>query len=42
MSYTIFGDKWSGAFFAVAVLAEAGAPYEFRVISLEKNEQKKP
>jgi GST-like protein len=42
MSYTIFGDKGSGAFSAEAVLAEAGAPYEFRAISLEKNEQKKP
>lgn len=42
MSYTIFGDKGSGAFSAEAVLAEAGAPYEFHVISLEKNEQKKP
>lgn len=42
MSYTIFGDKGSGAFSAEAVLAEAGAPYEFHVISLEKNEQRKP
>jgi glutathione S-transferase len=42
MSYTIFGDKGSGAFSAEAVLAEAGAPYEFHFISLEKNEQKKP
>lgn len=42
MSYTVFGDKGSGAFSAEAVLAEAGAPYEFHVISLEKNEQKKP
>jgi glutathione S-transferase len=42
MSYTIFGDKGSGAFSAEAVLAEAGAPYEFHQISLEKNEQRKP
>ncbi len=42
MSYTIFGDKGSGAFSAEAVLAEAGAPYEFRLVSLEKNEQKQP
>ncbi len=42
MAYTIFGDKGSGAFSAEAVLAEAGAPYEFHFVSLEKNEQKKP
>ncbi len=42
MTYTIFGDKGSGAFSAEAVLAEAGAPYEFYPVSLERNEQKKP
>lgn len=42
MSFTIFGDKGSGAFSVEAVLAEAGAPYEFHTISLDKNEQKKP
>jgi glutathione S-transferase len=42
MAYTIFGDKGSGAFSAEAALAEAGAPYEFRTISLEKHEQKQP
>ncbi|MGZ5923859.1 MAG: glutathione S-transferase family protein [Rhizomicrobium sp.] len=42
MSYTIFGDKGSGAFSAEAALAEAGAPYEFHAISLDKNEQRKP
>jgi GST-like protein len=42
MSYTIFGDKGSGAFSAEAVLAEAGAPYQFHFVSLEKNEQRKP
>jgi glutathione S-transferase len=42
MSYTIFGDKGSGAFSAEAVLAEAGAPYEVHLVSLEKNEQRQP
>jgi glutathione S-transferase len=42
MAYTIFGDKGSGAFSVEAVLAEAGAPYEFYSVSLEKNEQKQP
>ncbi|MEJ1967460.1 MAG: glutathione S-transferase family protein [Rhizomicrobium sp.] len=42
MSYTIFGDKGSGAFSAEAVLAEVGAPYSFRLVSLEKNEQRRP
>jgi glutathione S-transferase len=42
MTYRIFGDFGSGAFSAEAVLAEAGAPYEFHRISLETNEQKKP
>ncbi len=42
MTYRIFGDKGSGAFSAEAVLAEAGAPYEFHFVSLEKHEQKKP
>ena len=42
MSYTIFGDKGTGAFSAEAALAEAGAPYEFHSVSLEKMEQKKP
>jgi glutathione S-transferase len=42
MTYRIFGDKGSGAFSAEAVLAEAGAPYEFHFISLEKLEQRKP
>lgn len=42
MSFTIFGDKGSGAFSAEAALAEAGAPYEFQTISLEKSEQKSP
>jgi len=42
VSYTIFGDKGTGAFSAEAALAEAGAPYEFHFVSLEKMEQKKP
>jgi glutathione S-transferase len=40
--FTVFGDNGSGAFSAEAALAEAGAPYEFHLVSLEKNEQKKP
>jgi glutathione S-transferase len=42
MSYILYGDKGSGAFSAEAVLAEAGAPYEFKLVSLEKNEQREP
>jgi glutathione S-transferase len=42
MSYTLYGDLGSGAFSAEAALAEAGAPYDFALISLEKNEQKQP
>jgi GST-like protein len=42
MAYTIFGDKGSGAFSAEAALAEAGAPYDFHTVSLEKNEQRAP
>jgi glutathione S-transferase len=40
--FLIFGDKGSGAFSAEAALAEVGAPYEFKTISLEKNEQRSP
>jgi len=40
--FTVYGDKGSGAFSAEAALAEVGAPYDFHLISLEKNEQKKP
>ncbi|HEY0283528.1 MAG TPA: glutathione S-transferase family protein, partial [Rhizomicrobium sp.] len=42
MTYILYGDKGSGAFCVEAALAEAGAPYEFQTISLEKNEQKAP
>ena len=42
MSYTLYGDLGSGAFSAEAALAEAGAPYEFSLVSLERGEQKQP
>jgi GST-like protein len=42
MSYTLYGDLGSGAFSAEAALAEAGAPYTFELVSLEKNQQKSP
>ena len=42
MTWIIYGDRGSGAFCAEAALAEAGADYEFREISLERNEQLKP
>jgi len=42
MSYTLYGDLGSGAFSAEAALAEAGAPYAFELVSLERNEQKQP
>ena len=42
MSYTLYGDLGSGAFSAEAALAEAGAPYSFELVSLERNEQKSP
>lgn len=42
MSYVIYGDLRSGAFSVEAALAEAGAPYEFKRICLEHNEQKTP
>jgi GST-like protein len=40
--WIIYGDRGSGAFSAEAALAEAGAEYEFREVSLERNEQLKP
>lgn len=40
MAYILYGDKGSGAFCVEASLAEAGAPFEFRPISLEKDEQR--
>lgn len=42
MSFTLYGDLGSGAFSAEAALAEAGAPYRFELVSLEKHEQKQP
>src|ERR1700748_3519545 len=40
--FTLYGDLGSGAFSAEAALAEAGAPYAFELVSLEKNEQRQP
>jgi glutathione S-transferase len=40
--FTLYGDLGSGAFSAEAALAEAGAPYKFEMVSLEKNEQRQP
>jgi glutathione S-transferase len=42
MGYTLYGDLGSGAFSAEAALAEAGAPYSFELVSLERHEQKQP
>jgi glutathione S-transferase len=42
MKWVVFGDKGSGAFSTEAALAEAEAPYEFREVSLERNEQREP
>lgn len=42
MPYILYGDKGSGAFCVEAALAETGAEYEFKIISLEKNEQRDP
>src|ERR1700761_7954143 len=42
MGYTLYGDLGSGAFSAESALAEAGAPYTFELVSLERNEQKQP
>jgi len=42
MTYTIYGDLRSGAFSSEAALAEAGADYKFEIVSLDKNDQKKP
>jgi len=40
MIYELYGDLRSGAFCVEAALAEAGAPYAFREIVLDRNEQK--
>jgi glutathione S-transferase len=40
VTWIIFGEKGSGAFAAEAALTEAGATFEFRDISLQRNEQR--
>jgi len=40
MTYILYGEKGSGAFCVEAALREAGAPFEFHEISLEKDEQR--
>lgn len=42
MSFVLYGDNGSGAFSVEAALAEAGAPYEFRIVSLKENAQRAP
>lgn len=42
MSWIVYGEKWSGAFAPIATLAEAGAEFEIRPVSLERNEQREP
>jgi glutathione S-transferase len=42
MAYTLYGDLGSGAFSAESALAETGAPYNFELVSLDRNEQKSP
>jgi glutathione S-transferase len=42
VTFILYGDRGSGAFSAEAALAEAGADYEFRTISLRTNEQRAP
>jgi glutathione S-transferase len=42
MSWILFGDKGSGAFAAEAALAEVGARWDYREISLQRNEQRSP
>jgi GST-like protein len=42
MSYIIYGDRSSGAFSTEAALAEAGADYEFRRVSLRDHAQREP
>ena len=40
MTYVLYGSQGSGAFCVEAALAEAGAPVEYREISLENDEQR--
>jgi glutathione S-transferase len=42
MTYILYGDKGSGAFCVEAALAEAGASYESRTISIHNIEQRSP
>ncbi len=42
MTYTLYGDVGSGAICIEAILAEAGVPYVWQTVSLERNEQKSP
>jgi GST-like protein len=42
VTFVLYGDRGSGAFSAEAALAEAGAEYEFRSVSLKHNEQRAP
>ncbi len=42
MTYILYGDMRSGAFSVECALAEAGVPYKFEIVSLDKNEQKSP
>jgi len=39
MTYILHGDKGSGAFAVEAALAEAGATFEFRDVSIDRGEQ---
>jgi GST-like protein len=39
MSYTLYGDDNSGSFSAEAALAEAGADFTLKTVSLDKDEQ---
>ena len=42
MGYIIYGDRGSGAFSTEAAVAEIGAKYEFRRVSLRDNAQREP
>jgi len=42
VNFVLYGDRGSGAFSVEAALAEAGAEYEFRTVSLKENAQRAP
>jgi len=42
VNFVLYGDRGSGAFSVEAALAEAGADYEFRTVSLKTDEQRAP